>query len=952
MPARVHAFIVVRPDGRTPAALHLRRTLSALHDQTRPADALTIVLCGADDALREIAAASGAEGVITAPAATAYAAALLLATTRLDGDVVWLLAQDTAPEPDALARLLGALELAPSVAFVAPKLVRWEERSEIVSLGMTMTRLGRSVHLAEGELDQGQHDALTDVLGSDVRGMLVRADAWTSLGGIDHALAGADEGLDLGVRARLAGGRVTVAPRALVAVAGDGVAGLPAPLGGARVRRRTYASRVAQLHRRLSYASPGVVALLWLAILPLAVWRTAVNLVEKAPGLVAPEWAAAFVAVVRVNAVGHARRSIRRIRTVPWTQLAPLRVSRAQLHARFDDLAAVAAPHERRELHFFTGGGAWAVLAALVVSVAAFPALLAWPVLGGGALQPLRARVGQLWADAAYGSRAIGLDAVGAADPFAAVVAVLGSLWPAEPSRVLVVLWVLALPLAVLGGWFAATRVTERSTLRITAGVVWAFAPTFLAALTTGRPTAVLTHLLLPWLVFTGAVAHRSWAAAGVASLLLAAVVACAPSIAPALIVLWAAAAVMILAVRAGRGIARVAWVVVPAAVLTVPVVWTQVRAGNITGLLVDPGVAWAGDQVAPDASGRALLAAGFPTTDPGGWTAFLAGVAPGAPTWWVPLLAAPVAVLALLAPLTQRWVSGTVLLAVSVLGMGTAFAVAGIAVVTSGGSAVPVWPGNGVSLAWLGALGAALVTLDTGLAPRLRVARSAAGAVVALAVVVLAVPALTESARGVSQLTNGPDSTLPAFIAASGRDDVSVGTLVITPRNDSGVAAAVVWGGSETLGGHSTVHETRPTLTAADDELATLTADVTTLTSQDAVARLAERGIGFILLVPTAVPESDTARAFRLSAATALNQRGGVDAVGGTAKGELWRVTDPVTMRAGDTASVAAIARAIAAAQLAAVGVALLLAVPTAASRRQARRLPRVVGPYWREGR
>ena len=139
MPARVHAILVARPDGRTPAAFHLRRTLAALAAQTRPVDVLTIVLCGEDTGVAEVAAASSAESVVTAPASTGFAAALALVTPRLDGDAVWALAQDTAPEPEALSRLAGALELAPSVAFVAPKVVRWDDRSEIVSLGTSMT---------------------------------------------------------------------------------------------------------------------------------------------------------------------------------------------------------------------------------------------------------------------------------------------------------------------------------------------------------------------------------------------------------------------------------------------------------------------------------------------------------------------------------------------------------------------------------------------------------------------------------------------------------------------------------------------------------------------------------------------------------------------------------------------------------------------------------------------
>src|SRR5689334_22377194 len=105
MPARVHAILVVRPDGRTPAAYHLRRTLAALAEQSRPVDVLTIVLCGGDETLAEVARSSFAESVVTAPSSTGYAAAVALVTPRLDGDAVWLLAQDTAPEREALARL-------------------------------------------------------------------------------------------------------------------------------------------------------------------------------------------------------------------------------------------------------------------------------------------------------------------------------------------------------------------------------------------------------------------------------------------------------------------------------------------------------------------------------------------------------------------------------------------------------------------------------------------------------------------------------------------------------------------------------------------------------------------------------------------------------------------------------------------------------------------------------
>lgn len=959
MPARVHALIIVRPDGRAPAAFHLRRTLQAVDAQSRRPDAVTIVLCGADDVLAQ-AAASVTATVLTAPAGTGFAAALVLAQKAAgfdQGDAVWLLAQDTAPEPEALARLAGELELAPSVAIAAPKLVRWDDRTEIASLGVTMTRFGRTVGLADGELDQGQRDGDVDVLGADVRGLLVRSDAWRELGGLDPALAGADEGLDLSVRARLSGSRVSLVPAALVAVAGDGAAALPSPIDAGRRRHNAYATRRAQLQRRLAYAPVVAVPLHWLVLLPLAVWRTVLALLAKTPARVLPEWGAAVVAFVRVDQVARARGRIRRGRgaqSVPWSQLAPLRVTAAQLRQRFGAEEDGGAEQDavRDDLRFFTGGGAWVVLAALVASIAAFPALLAWPVLGGGALQPLRATVAQLWADAAYGLRGTGLEGATPADPFAGVVAAIGSLAPTDPSRALVVLWILALPLAVLGGWFAATRVTARPLLRILVAVAWVLAPTFLTALVDGRPTGVLVHLLLPWAFFAGSVAHRSWAAAGAASIVVAALVACAPSLAPAVVVLWVCMIVLTVAVRSGRGLARILWLVVPAVAVAFPLAWRQVRAGNPWGLLADPGVTWAGPQVPSSATGRALLAAGFPTADPGGWGALLHQWGSAAPTWWVPILVAPIAVLALLAPFTQRWAAGITLLVVFALGTGTAFGAAAIAVASTADETVAIWPGAGLSLAWAGAVGAAVVFLDAGLAVRVRVLRGVAASVVMLALAVVAVPALTAATRGADLLTNGPSSTLPAYVAAAGRQNADIGTFTITALDSGAAASDVVWGDSESLAAHATVFSTAAAATAGDREIATLTADLVTSTSPDAVARLAAQGIGFVVLGPDRDGESDQARALRLAAQTALDQQSGLEPVGVTAKGTLWRVAQAVPGRTEMDAASRSLAAAIAIGQLAVLLIAVLLAIPTRASRRAARRAPRIVGPYWQEGR
>ncbi|MGZ0711427.1 glycosyltransferase (plasmid) [Coraliomargarita sp. W4R53] len=950
MPARVHAVVVVRPDGRTPSALHLRRTLASIAEQTRRVDTLNVVLCGADEELERLARSAHPDTLSTLPLSTGYAAAVDAAAASVDEGAIWLLAQDTAPEADALSLLVAALELAPSLAFVAPKLVRWNARSELVSMGATMTRFGRTVMHAEDQLDQGQHDGRDDVLGADVRGILVRTDAWRSLGGLDTALLGADQGLDLGVRARLAGSRVSLVPRAHVATSGDGVAGLPAPLSPQRVYRAAFLARTAQLHRRIVYANPVAALFLWLTILPLALWRTVLLLFRKEPALIGPEWWASATAFARPVAIVRSRRRLAAVKQVPWSQLAPLRVTGSQLRESFGTDEAGDAPGAsiRRDLRFFAGGGAWLVLATLATSIAAFPALLAWPVLGGGALQPLRATVSRLWADATYGQLSLGLNEIAPADPFASVIALLGSATPWEPSQAIVVLWIIALPLAALGGWFAATRVTERSVLRVTGGIVWAFAPTFLVALVDGRPTGVIVHLLLPWLFVAASVAHRSWAAAGAASLVLVGVLASAPSLAPALVLLWLSALVLVVVVRSGRGASRLIWMLVPTVVFFAPLIWHALMTGDGWVLLADPGVPWAGAQVTADASGRALLAAGIPTPDIAGWTEIL----PDGASWWVPLLAVPLALLALVAPLSQRWAAGIMLLAVTALGIGTAFAAVGVSIIFDESMSIPLWTGTALSLAWLGALSGALVTLDAGIAPRRGALRAGAAIILSVLIAALAVPSLTAMARGASNLDRGVESTLPAYIAAEGRDNPNVGTIVLTPQNEGGLSARYVWGGSETLGGQSTVISTRTEPTAQDRATGSLAADLVTSADNAPVLELAERGVSFVLLAPDGAEESPDARTMRLAATTALNQRDTLEAVGDTAKGSLWRVVPDVAQRVEPSAETQTMTALVAMSQLAIVAIALLLAIPTAATRRDARRTPRVVGPYWQEGR
>lgn len=939
MPAPIHAVLVIRADARPETLAHLKETLAAIAEQTHPVDALTVVQCGSHPDITAVLNASAAESIIAASAMTGFAAAVDLASRRIAaGRALWLLAQDTVPAPDALQHLAARLETSLSVAVVAPKLARADEPAILESVGVSMTEYGRTVVIGVGQIDQGQHDATEDLLGADIRGMLIRADEVKELMP-DPALAGGDEGLDIGVRARLRGLRVDLAPNAVVAVHGDGVAGLPAPRKARDRRRIHYVSRVAQLHRRLTYAPAWAVLLHILSFPFLAFGRTLQHLINKQPERVLPEWGATLLTGLRWGAIARSRRTLAGSRA-GFKRVAPLRLTPRQVKAAERQQATEDNTTVKTELHFFSGGGAWVTLAALVVSVVIFPALLAWPTIAGGALLPLRDSLTQLWADTQFGYAGVGLDGPGPADPFSVVVALIGSLFPTNPGVTFVALWVFALPLAVLGGWFAATRVTERSGLRIVAAIAWALSPTFLSALMTPRPTAVIVHLLLPWLCYAIMVAHRSWGAAGAASLLLCVIAACAPSLGLFLIAAIVVAAIVFACFGRVRGGVRYLWVIVPTLVWFLPLAWRNFTLGEPLATLADPGAVYGGARAEQTWLGNLLTAAGFADADPGGWSEFLL-------TWnletlapLAALLLVPVLALALVAPFLKRWRIGSALVLTAAAATIAALVASRISVSFHDSQAVAIWPGALLSTAWLCLVLAALVTLD-GARLKRAVTSSIAVAMTTL-IVVSAVPMLTQPARGVAVLTQGRETTLPAYVAAEARENPNIGTLVLVPQPDGSFLTRVVWGGTNALGAQSTLVHTRTTVTAADERLAAEVAAIVTPGAGSSAEAIGELGVQYVLVALTV--EEPAAQAARESAIASLNVLAGLTRVGETGKGALWRLDGEPAARAEprpeDTPYLTTMTAAAAIVTL----IALLLAIPTPTSVRASRRKPRVV--------
>ena len=123
---------------------------------------------------------------------------------------------DVVLAPDVVTRLVDEA-VRRRAAVVGPKLVEWDDPGFLQCVGLSSDRMGVPVPLVTaGEYDQGQHDAVTEVLAVPSACMLIRAEVFDRLGGFDDAMTYHGEDLDIGRRVNLDGGTVLVAPGASV----------------------------------------------------------------------------------------------------------------------------------------------------------------------------------------------------------------------------------------------------------------------------------------------------------------------------------------------------------------------------------------------------------------------------------------------------------------------------------------------------------------------------------------------------------------------------------------------------------------------------------------------------------------------------------------------------------------------------------------------------------------
>ena len=628
---------------------YLPRTLAALSDQTRPADAAIGVDTGSTDNSLDMLREAFGQGNVTTfqQAKSGFGAAVQAGLHELAHDQdatgddhgnragsvdwIWLLHDDAAPAPDALAELLHAVERAPSVTVAGCKQLGWDNERHLVDVGLSTSRWAERLTLIDAdEVDQGQYDARTDTFAVNSAGMLIRRDVWELLQGFDPALPGSGDDVDFCWRNWLAGNRVVVVPSARM----FHVEHRPHGLG------TSSAARKAQIHLRLKHAPWWKVPFQAAGALFGAIVRLMLSILVKEPGYGFSQFTATVAALVRPVAIARGRRVAASTRRVHRSVVRGLQTSTREVRSNrrslleairpSDDPSAVSdllAPEPSgdaaddfaslatNERGWVGTGAVAAALLALAAALVGLLGLLRSGVVAGGGLIPLSATPGDIWANASTWWISLGAGLPGHGDPFGYVLWLLSLAGGGDGNSAMAWLLILAMPLSAVGAWFAAGALTTKRRFRTVAALAWSAAPALLVAINEGRAGALVAHVMMPLLLLGllrasgSAIGHvnshpvsslsrrpapilgkpgingtPSWTAAAAGGLVMAVVTASAPSLLGPIVV-----AVILAAVILGQRGKTLWWSLLPTVALFVPYgisVLDRPRA-----LLADPGL-------------------------------------------------------------------------------------------------------------------------------------------------------------------------------------------------------------------------------------------------------------------------------------------------------------------------------------------------------------------------
>lgn len=827
----------------------LTNTLSAIAEHV-PASAIVVAnLSGTDvTVLRDVSVETLGE---TLPLSDAVSTAL----SGRDSELVWILRDDVVPRPGALDALVAVCDTSPSVGVVGPKQLDAQFPAEIREMGESISRSGFAVQLAEREMDQGQYDRNSDVLGVGEAGMLVRRELWNDLNGFDPALPFVDGALDFCYRARAAGWRVEVVPGATVETA---VSSLEANLGDVSDARVVREEAKARAHRVLSYISGLVAPFRGLTLILGALVRGIIRFARKRPHPFA-ELGGTVAGAMRAGLIAQSRSNIARSTTQPIDR-SRLFITRAEMtRRRALERDAERALRESTDVEPRLGFGPlgwWMSGAALLVGLVLGHNYFGASALSGGGLLPLSTSITDVWSTVGATWTPIAGGMASAPDGFSVLVAALATVTWWDPNLAIVGLWLLAVPLSFIAGWVGAGAVTIRSSAAFVVATAWTLLPSLHVALAEGRLGAVVAHIAIPFAIRS--LVSRGAVSAGWYALLAAAVWVSVPALAPVIVVATI--------VRAVTGRPAILAALIPALALEWPRILESLRA-NPLAYFADRGVP------VPAVNPPLDLVHIWPVSPA---IPFLDGTVSG----FVVLAVAGVAALATVAAVVWGNTRLGGIAIVATTGVALAAVLGSLPLSHIADQTVTVFAGSLLDPVWFAMLvGVAVVGTSLPIVRAITVPTTVA-IVAAISATSIAIPFVGGALVAASAVRS-----VPAYVEAETRTHPDAGTLVITPR-DNAIVAELQRGRGATLTEWSGSAATRRVVDDTEGAVATLAGNLIVESGFDVVPAAQDLNIRFVLL--KAKPTN--------AAVSAIASHDGLTQVGQTENGVLWIVnTTPV---------------------------------------------------------
>lgn len=555
---------------------YLKQTLEGLLDQTSKPNQIMVVETSSDPESLELARNLGIS-VIT-PGDLKLSAAIEAGRAALSETPgwLWILHEDSRPEPQALAEMSKAAEISPSVAIIGPKLLRWEDPIRIQQLGLTVTQIGRPFLMVQDEYDQGQHDTDGDVLAVSTAGMLISNALWQELGGLKDSTPLFAQDIELCMKARAKGYRVVIEPSARVHHAGLSTAGKRsrAWLGGSRLE----ALAKAHVHLATALWPMPLVILLYVFMPVIVLANIPLNLLAKRPKRVFSQLSGWLWAWGTLPARLSGRRELRSLGQLK--SLSALFAKPAQVRRRrLSELVEVPEAETPLLSGIFASNQAWFALLPLIAAFGLWPS----GALYGERLVPLSDSFSKVFESVSAELVKRGDGLLLPADTFNWFLALVAAVSPLGPSFGLSLFVFIAPALAFFTSWKFVGIFASKPWARTLAALGYSVSPLVLGGAYGGQVVELTALVFIPlagFLVIKALIAFnpaRSWRWTGLAGLALALVAVSAPVAA-----LLIAVGVLIASFVYYRKALIVVWSLLPSIALLWPWLSHQLTVGKL----------------------------------------------------------------------------------------------------------------------------------------------------------------------------------------------------------------------------------------------------------------------------------------------------------------------------------------------------------------------------------